>query len=323
MPRREQGVPPGATLPDLEDLRVLCAVVDEGGVNSAARKLGQPRSSVSRRLTRLEGRLGARLFHRSHQELTLTPEGVRLTERARRLIDDAETLVRDARGVASEVRGRLRVSAPLDLAEDRAFWTTAFTAHPEVTFEIELTNRYVDVVREGFDVALRAGRGTDEELVVRRMGSYALRAVASPAYVRAHGQPRTPAELRAHSCVVLAPFAGRPDRPGPGAPHRHLVVNSQGIALEGAMGGLGIAILPAALVAPHLESGALVPALDAYDPLLVPMYAAYPERKLLPATLRAFLDHVERTLASRAEATAPPARLANARTRARRDKRAR
>jgi DNA-binding transcriptional LysR family regulator len=149
MPRREQGVPPGATLPDLEDLRVLCAVVDEGGVNSAARKLGQPRSSVSRRLTRLEGRLGARLFHRSHQELTLTPEGVRLTERARRLIDDAETLVRDARGVASEVRGRLRVSAPLDLAEDRAFWTTAFTAHPEVTFEIELTNRYVDVVREG------------------------------------------------------------------------------------------------------------------------------------------------------------------------------
>lgn len=282
---------------ELADLAVFRSVASAGGVNGAARALRLPRSTISRRLARLEQDLGVRLFVRAKQRLSLTDDGARLLERTRGILDDVEDLVADARGVRTRVHGRLRMSAPLDLAGERELWLGLIARFPEVSFEVELTNRYVDVVREGYDIALRAGTGADASLVVRRLGTYALHAVASPAYVARWGKLRAPVELRAHSCLLLARFAPRAGHPGPQAPHRHVLLDDPHLVREGARRGLGIAILPASLVRSDIEDGTLVPVLDAYDPLRVPLYAVHADRRLLPATIRAVLDHFAAELA--------------------------
>lgn len=264
-------------------------------MNGAARALKIPRSTISRRLARLEAQLGVRLFHRTAQRLSLSEAGERLLARARAIVEHVEDLVDDAQGVSTTPRGRLRVSAPLDLSGDPSLWLDLFARYPEVSFEVELTNRYVDVVREGYDLAMRAGRGDDESLTLRRLGAYELFAVASPEYVRRHGRLREPRDLRAHSCLLLSPLTRRPGETSPKPPHRHLVLDDAQTVLQGALRGMGIAILPRALVGEHLERGALLTVLDAYAPLTVPLYAVYPDRTLLPATVRVFIEHMQRT----------------------------
>ena len=140
--------------------------------------------------------LGVRLFHRAAQRLSLTEAGARLLTRTRAIVEHVEDLLDDARGVSTAVHGRLRVSAPLDLSCDTSLWLDLFAQYPEVSLEIELTNRYVDVLREGYDIAMRAGRGDDESLTLRRLGAYQLYAVASPEYVGRHGRLREPREPR-------------------------------------------------------------------------------------------------------------------------------
>jgi DNA-binding transcriptional LysR family regulator len=285
------------TLPDLDDLRVLCAVASDGGVNGAARALRLPRSTISRRLARLEERLATRLFRRTRRGLTLTDGGARLLERARAVLDQVDALLVEAAGTGTSVRGQLRLTAPADLVGERDVWLRFAEENPELTVEIDFTNRYVDIVRERYDLAVRAGRGPDESLVTRRLGFYHLHAVASPEYLRAFGPLDAPAELRAHSCLLLSAFGPRRDAQGPAAPHRHLVLSDAALALEGARRGMGIAILPPSLVADDLASGRLVPVLPAYNPLRVPLHAAYADHRRPSAAQEALLRHLTRAFA--------------------------
>lgn len=275
----------------LTDLRAFVATVDASGLGNASRVLGLPKSSLSRRLARLEDELGVRLFLRNRQRLALTDEGARLLARARVILDEVDDLVADAAGVQSVPRGRVRASIPLDLAADSAIWLDLIDAYPEVGFELNFTNRYVDVVREGFDVALRAGRGDDQTLIVRRVGHYHLVAVASPDYVGRYGKLETPSDLRVHTCLLLSPMLDRQGADVLPAPHQHLVLDDVHLIHAGVRRGLGIGILPRGLVEPDRAAGALVSVLDAYDPLEVPLYAVYPDRKLLPAAVRVFIDY--------------------------------
>ncbi len=163
-----------------------------------------------------------------------------------------------------------------------------------VELELELTNRYVDVVGEGFDLALRGGRGDDATLVVRRLGSYRLRAVAAPSWLAVHGRIDPEASLPSVDCVVLAPFRGtgnpRGTRRNRGASRpRHLVANDLATVVDGALRGLGVAVLPEHVCVEHLRAGRLVSAHPRYDPLEVPLYGAYPDRRYMPAALTAFL----------------------------------
>ncbi len=282
------------TLPDLDDLRVFRAVASDGGVNGAARALRLPRSTISRRLARLEERLATRLFRRTRRGLTLTDGGARLLDHARSVLDQVETLLFEAAGTRTTVRGQLRLTAPADLVGERDVWLRFAEANPELSVEIDFTNRYVDIVRERYDLAVRAGRGPDESLVTRRLGFYHLHAVASPEYLRAFGALSAPSELRAHSCLLLSAFAPQRGVTGPATPHRHLVLSDATLVLEGARRGMGIAILSPSLVRDDLACGRLVPVLPAYNPLRVPLYAAYPDHRRASAAQEALLQHLTR-----------------------------
>lgn len=283
------------TVPHTEDLETLLAVVDHGGLGAAARALRVPKSTVSRRLDRLEATIGVQLMARSMQSVRPTDEGVRVVERARELLRDVDALVASARGAHDAPRGRLRVSAPADLAAYAEVWLAFMEAQPLVELQLDFTNRYVDVVREGFDLAIRGGRGEDEALITRRLGAYPLRAVAAPAWVQQHGRLHEPKDLRARSCVLLQAFRGG-DRPPAGV--RHLVLNQTDLVYGACLRGLGVAVLPAPLVDADVAAGRLEPVLDAYDPLTVPLYAAYSDRRFLPASTLALLDHVSSAFGS-------------------------
>ena len=278
-----------ATLPSLDLLVVFVDVVEAGSLTAAALRRGVPKSTVSRRLDRLESTIGVQLMARSRQSVQRTDEGARVVERAREVLRDVDAMVASARGAHDTPRGRLRVSAPADLTAYSEVWLAFMEAHPLVELQIEFTNRYVDVVREGFDLAVRGGRGDDEALITRRLGAYALRAVAAPAWVQEHGRLHEPKDLRARSCVLLKAFRGG-GRPPAGV--RHLVVNQTDLVYGACLRGLGVAVLPAPLVDADVAAGRLKPVLDAYDPLTVPLYAAYADRRFLSASTLALLDHV-------------------------------
>lgn len=284
-------------VPSSEDLEAFLAIVDAGSLTAAALALRQPKSTLSRRLARLEGLLGVRLLVRSRQRLELSETGSALLEQAREALNTLRALANAADRSRAVPEGRLRVSIPIDLLGKRSLWLGFAETFPRVALELEPSNRHVDVVAERFDLALRGGRGPDESLVARLVGRYRLVAVASPDYVARYGLLQEPAALRRHTCILFRALGHRPGHPDrPDLPHRHLICPDEGSALEGALRGLGIAILRAEVVGPLTESGGLMPVLAAYNPLVVPVYAVYPERAHLRAAVTAFIDYVERHL---------------------------
>lgn len=284
-------------LPSSEDLATFLAVVEAGSLNAASRALRQPKSTLSRRLARLEELLGVRLLVRNRHRLEPSETGLALLEPARDALDRLMELADAADRSRAIPEGRLRVSIPIDLLGRRDLWLGFAERFPRVALELEPSNRHVDPVTERFDLALRGGRGPDESLVARSVGTYRLVAVASPGYVARWGRLDEPTALRRHSCILFRAMGhrpGHPDRPEP--PHRHIICPDEGSALEGATRGLGVAILREEVVRPSIDEGALVPVLDAYDPLVVPLYAVYPERAHLRAAVTTFIEHVSERL---------------------------
>lgn len=281
------------SLPFSEDLETFLLVAEAGSLTAAARLMRQPKSTLSRRLGRLEALLGVRLLVRNRHRLKLSETGVALVEPARQALGTLRNFASAADQSRARPEGRLRVSIPVDLLAQRELWLGFAERFPHVALELEPSNRHVDPVAEHFDLALRGGRGPDESLVARQVGRYRLVAVASPEYVARFGVLAEPADLRRHSCILYRSMGHRPGHPDrPELPHRHLVCPDESCALEGARRGLGVAILRAEVVAPDVDSGRLVPVLDAYNPLEVPVYAVYPERSHLRAAVTAFIDYV-------------------------------
>ena len=284
-------------IPSSEDLETFLAIAKADSLTAAARAMGLPKSTLSRRLSRLEELLGVSLLLRNRHRLELSETGVALLEPARQAL----TMLREFANAADQSRavpaGRLRVSIPVDLLGQRELWLGFAERFPNVALELEPTNRYVDPVEERFDLALRGGRGPDESLVARPVGSYRLVAVASPEYVTRFGVLEEPAALRRHSCILFQSMGHRPGHPDrPELPHRHIICPDEGSALEGARRGLGVAILRSEVVQPDVDVGALVAVLDAYNPLVVPVYAVFPERAHLRAAVSAFIDYVSEHL---------------------------
>lgn len=276
----------------VDDLRVFVTAIEHGSLNAAARELGLPKSTVSRRLARLEQELEARLVHRTKTGLVQTDAGRVLLEPARAILEQLTAIGELVRAGSAEPRGRLRVSIPQDLAGLPA-WMEFPLRHPEVELELEFSNRYVDVIGASFDLALRAGRGDDQRLIVKRIGSYSLHALAAPSHVAAHGMAHTREQLEQRDAVLLEPFRKRGARASRAGRVRHLIVNDPLTALQGALRGLGVAFLAPHVCSEHLESGALVPVYAPWHPLAVPMYAAYPERRYMPAALARFIEFAE------------------------------
>jgi DNA-binding transcriptional LysR family regulator len=289
-----------AAVIDLNEMALFARVAREGSFVKAARALGVPTSTVSRKVARLEARLGVRLLQRTSRRVAMTEEGAAYHERCARIVAEAEEADRALAAGREAIRGTLRIAAPRLFGDVflGPILASYLARHPGVKVQVVLADPRADLVAEGFDLAIRVGKLADAaHLVARRIGSSETRFCASPDYLRRHGVPETPEALSRHACITVGESrSGVPWRfGGEGGPrtlrvHGRLVVNSFAVALQTAIAGQGIAVLAAFTCAESVQSGALSVILDGFVPPPTPLYAIYPRAPEVPARVRAFLD---------------------------------
>jgi DNA-binding transcriptional LysR family regulator len=299
----------GGELSDDAGRGVFLAVVEAGSFSAAARRLGTTTSAVSKRMARLERRLGARLVNRSSRHLAPTEAGRVFYERCRRIADDVAEAERAVRGYAEELRGVLRASAPLTFSQQHLvpLLPDFLAEHPALDVVLAAEDRFVDPIEEGVDLVIRTGRPGDSRLVQRKLAADRRVVCGAPAYFARHGTPREPGELAGHSCMrhALHAPAGRWVFEGPGGrvavPVRgRFQVNHTGMIRDAAVAGLGVALLPLFAVADDLRARRLEAVLEAWRvPPEVAIYALFPGGRHLPPAVRAFVDFLAARLPAR------------------------
>ena len=247
---------------ELEDLRIFVEVADAGGVSSAALRLGISKSMVSRRISQLEAELGAQLLARTTRGIALTEAGVTFRDYAARISTELD-LARETILPAGELRGRMRVAVPLSFGPTHFAQVLSDMArrHPQLQILSSYTDRFVDLVGEGFDCAIRVGRLKDSNLVAKRIGPILGKLVASPAYIEAHGTPATPDDIMKHQVAMrdaeIWEFRDG-DKIVTVRPHGRFIADNAISLVAAALDGIGISYLPEPLVAEHIRSGALI-----------------------------------------------------------------
>jgi len=274
--------------------------VERGSFTRAAEELELSRAVVSKYLTRLEDRLGARLLNRTTRRLSLTEAGATLFEASRAAIERIEEAEDGVARFQKEPRGRLKVSAPMGFGTLYLGPVVAefLRSHPGVSLDLRLDDRYVNLVEDGIDVAVRIGKLTDSSLVARRLAGATQVVCASPAYLEARGEPETPEDLAAHNCLQYAylstanvwRFTAPDGREIPVAVTGNTRVNSGQFECEAAAAGLGILMTPSFYVAPYLRDGRLKRLLPRYRMPELGIYAVHPQRNHVPPKVRAFVD---------------------------------
>lgn len=281
------------------ELLAFCRTVDAKSLSRAAAELRVPRATVSRRLARLENRLGARLLRRTTRSLMLTDAGEALYRHARIVLDAVTQAEESVRRGDGAIRGDLRVSVP-PMTDPGFFAMVCDFAkrYPDVRLHVHFSTRHVDLRRDGYDVALRAGSEIEPGLVARTVFRDRMVAVASPQYLVEKGVPRTRRDLRHHRCLMGFARGELPQTHWPFAGSGKLYVegtffsNEISLLCDAAVRGLGIAFLPMLLVGRLLEKGALVQVLPGSLEVESRMAIVYPEREFVPPQLRAFVDAV-------------------------------
>jgi DNA-binding transcriptional LysR family regulator len=285
------------------ELNTFTAVVEQESFAAAARALNVAPSGVSRVVANLEDRLGARLLHRTTRRLSLTEAGERFYAQGRKLLDDFEAAEADASGLEAAPKGTLRVSCVVTLAERwmPSIIASFMRAYPDVSVELIETDRPVDLIGDGIDVALVTGVLEDSSHVVRRLSGFHRLVVASPEYLDRNGRPETPEDLKHHDCLSFStaprlqkwPFTKHDGRSVAITVKGRFAATGAETILKAATEGLGIARLANFIVAPHLSSGELEEILGDFrssDP--VPLYVAYQSGILLSPKIRTFVDHL-------------------------------
>jgi len=283
------------------------AVVDHGSVTGAAENLGLPRPTVSKRLARLEERLGVRLLHRTTRRMKLTAQGELLYQRARRVVTAAHEAEAAVKRLDDVPRGLLRVLIPPRVPETTfTQWLAEFLeAYPDVSLDVVGSDVHVDLVAEGFDVAIRYGAMEDTTLVSRLLVTNSEIAVASPQYLRTHGTPTTAADLAEHNCIVGYKGSNVPDLRWPllaggwTPVGGNLMTNHEGLRLEAAKRHLGIAIVIDRRARDQLASGELVTVLPDIVGRRDRACLVYPDREFLDPKVRAFIDFIVSRVAKR------------------------
>jgi len=265
---------------DTEDLRTFVDVADAGGVSSAARRLGVSKSIVSRRLFRLEAELGVQLLARTTRGAALTEAGVTFREHAARVCAEIDTALETIMP-AGDLRGRLRIAAPLSLGPTHLAPVFAEIArrHPLLHVQASYTDRFVDIVGDGFDCAIRVGYLSDSNLIARRVGPVHGKLVASPDYIREHGAPETPDELLTHQALMQGTETWQlidGDKTISVHPQGRFKADNGTALAAAAAAGLGIAWLPDHLIENYLNSGSLVPVMTRYPVPTAGMFVVRP-----------------------------------------------
>jgi DNA-binding transcriptional LysR family regulator len=253
---------------DLEDLRTFVDVADAGGVSSAARRLGVSKSIVSRRLFRLEAELGVQLLARTTRGAALTEAGVTFREHAGRVCAEIDIALETIMP-AGELRGRLRIAAPLSLGPTHLAPVFAEMArrHPLLHVQASYSDRFVDIIGEGFDCAIRVGYLNDSNLIARRVGPVHGKLVASPDYIREHGAPETPDDLLTHQALMQGAETWQftdGDKTISIHPQGRFKADNGSALAAAAAAGLGVAWLPDLLIKGYLDSGSLVQVMTRY-----------------------------------------------------------
>jgi DNA-binding transcriptional LysR family regulator len=285
---------------NLTDIAVFVRVVQRSSFTMAANDLALSRAAVSKYVSRLEERLGARLLHRTTRRLSLTEAGAALFEASRGALERIEEAEATIARFQSEPRGRLRVSAPmsfgiLHLGPALAEFSRR---HPLVTLDLAFDDRFVNLVEEGFDVAIRIGKLADSSLVARKLAGTRLIVCASPHYLAEHGEPEVPEDLAGHNCLLYSYLATAnvwrftaPDgREIPVAVSGSLRANNGIVEAEAAVAGLGVLMTPTFYVGPLIREKKLKQVLERYRGPEIGIHAVYAQREHVAPKVRAFVD---------------------------------
>ena len=283
---------------DLNENATFVQVVRAGSFSAAAKQLGLPVSTVSTRISRLEKRLGTTLLQRTTRRLNLTEAGQLFFEQAAAGLDYFLAAEDSASAAADEVQGSLRVTAPADLGDvvlGRIVMRVR-AKHPQLGIELRLVNRYVDLIGESVDVAIRTGELDDSSLIARRAGTACWQAYASPTYLASAPPLERPQDLRQHACLQFTPL-GRDawsltqDENSLRVPmDGKVVMDDLGVIRMLASNGQGIALLPTYYCKELPDSDALVPVLPGWQALAEPMHLVYPRQRFVPPKLRVFIE---------------------------------
>ena len=287
------------TTVDLNRVAAFVRVVEAGSFTAAARLLGLPVSSVSRAVSNLESELGARLLHRTTRKLSLTDGGTRFFQRMQTVIAEAEEATHAVAGFAADPRGLVRITAAPGLGARRlpAMLGRASRRYPGIVIDLRLTNRRVDLIGEGIDLAIRSGQLEDSSLVARKVAVSELAIFASPAYLEKRGHPRRPADLSRHDCLCYGGRDGKmPWRlAGPRgeqtvAVSGPIICDDMIFLREAAIAGLGLTMVPADVCTDALDAGQLVRVLPRHGAASGGIYVVWPSQKLIPARVVAIRD---------------------------------
>lgn len=285
----------------IEDLRIYVAVIQTGNFTAAAEQLMLSKQYVSRRIAALEASLGARLLNRNTRKLSVTDSGQLFARHAQRILDDVQAAEQAVSGQRQALRGSFRLSVPMSfgISHLSPYIAEFLSLHPGLQFQVELADRHVDMVGEGFDMAIRIGTLPDSSLIARRLGEFRRVICASPAYLQGAGAPRTPDELREHRCLRYGResqtgwelFQGDSRQVVP--VHGPMASNNGEMLRDAAVAGLGLILLPEFIVAPALARGELVTVLEAWQPAALHLNALYPQHRQRSEINRVFMAFLQ------------------------------
>jgi DNA-binding transcriptional LysR family regulator len=284
----------------LGTMEAFAAVVEAGSFSAAAQRLRSSKSLVSRQIAALEAELGARLFHRTTRSLTLTEEGRGYHAQVVQILGDIAEANRSVTVLGAAPRGRLRINAPMSFGYlHLAPAVPDFLAlYPEVEIDLTMSDRFVDLIDEGVDLAVRLGRLGDSSLVARKLAPIRRVVCASPAYLAAHGTPQTPDDLKHHQCLCYSNmsmsdewrFTRRDGTAWPVEVHGRLRADNGDALREAALKDLGLVQLPSFIIGRDLQAATLVSVLTDYLAQDANIYAVYPHTRHLSPKVRAFID---------------------------------
>ncbi len=284
---------------DLNEILIFTKVVEAGSFTAAARQLDMPKSTVSRKVADLEERLGARLLQRTTRKLHLTDVGNAFYQHAARVAAEMEEAERVVTRMQEAPRGLLRITVPINFDYLGPVVASFLRRYPDVQVDMVCADRVIDLVEEGFDVAIRAGVLSDSTLIARPLGALRSFVVASPAFLKAHTVPKAPEDLARLDCVVLGAGTARTTwhlqadgkkvsvvvRP-------RLVVNDFDVLRTATLAGVGVGMLPVFRCIDDLRVHRLTRLLPAWCSPTTPLQAVYPSTRHLSPKVKAFLDHL-------------------------------
>jgi DNA-binding transcriptional LysR family regulator len=284
---------------DLNEIIVFARVVQAGSFTRAAAELGMPKSTVSRKVSELEERLAARLLQRTTRKLSLTDVGRTYYDYCARIAGEIEDAERAVSSLQEIPRGLLRVTAPVNVAFLGPIVGDYLKRYPEVRIDLFCTGRAVDLVEERFDVGIRAGTLADSTLIARSIGSVKWFFVATPAYLKRRGRPRSPDDLKKHDCLLFGAgldSAGvrleNADRSVQVAVPARLMATDMDVLHAVATAGQGIALLPAFRCVEELRAGRLQRVLVDWNAPPSPVHVVYPSTRHISPKVKSFVDHL-------------------------------